>query len=593
MADGVSRALPPGGVLTLPRRVQARGLAGIPMSVSSDPQAAPAVEVVPLGGLGEFGLNMLAVSCGETCILIDAGSMFPEADLPGVDLVVPALDYLDSRGGRVAALILTHGHEDHIGAVPYVLPRVDGPVCGTPFTLALVEHKLDEHGLELGAQARTVAPGDRVAIGPITVEFIRVTHSTPDCVAVALHTPQGVLVHTGDFKIDYTPLDRQPTDLGRLGELGAAGVLALFADSTNVDRRGVTGSETDVIDAFDEVFATTEGKLVVASFASSVYRMQIIVDLAAKFDRHVAFVGRGMQENSQIAQRLGYLRVPTGVGIKDSDVASFRPADVVCLVTGSQGEPQAALSRIAIDDHRHVSLGPDDTVVLSARAIPGNERAIGRVVNHLARRRVDVITEDQRHVHVSGHASVEELKLVLSLVRPRYLVPVHGEFRQLARHARVAELVTGGLPAPTTVLLAENGHRLRFDAEGGRVVDSVATGRVLIDGTRTGSVDDEMLRDRRHLAADGLVVPVVVVNRQTGRREGAPELVARGFVPEAEAGNVLEDGSVFLAGVIDDCPAAERTDEGLIKERIRGELRRFLKKRTGRRPMVLPVVMEI
>jgi ribonuclease J len=563
------------------------------MSVSSDTQAVPAVDVVPLGGLGEFGLNMLAVSCGETTILIDAGSMFPEADLPGVDLVVPVLDYLDARGGRVAALVLTHGHEDHIGGVPYVLRRVEGPVLGTAFTLALVEHKIEEHGLELGARARTVVPGDRVRIGPFEIEFIRVTHSIPDCVAVAVHTPQGVLVHTGDFKIDYTPLDHQPTDLGRLAELGAAGVLALFADSTNVDRPGVTGSETDVRDAFDEIFATTEGKVVVASFASSVYRMQLIVDLAAKFDRHLAFVGRGMQDNSQIAQRLGYLRVPTGLAIKDADVSNFTPGDVVCLVTGSQGEPQAALSRIAIDDHRHVSLGPDDTVVLSARAIPGNEKAIGRVINHLARRQVEVVTEDTRHVHVSGHGSVDELKLVLSLVRPRYLVPVHGEFRQLARHARVAELVTGGLPVPTRVLLTENGHRVRFDAEGGRLFDTVPTGRVLIDGSRTGEVDDEMLRDRRHLAADGLVVPVVVVNRQTGRREGAPEIVARGFVPEATAGDVLVDGAAFLAAAIDGCSAEERTDEGLLKERIRGELRRFLKKRTGRRPMVLPVVMEI
>jgi ribonuclease J len=563
------------------------------MSVWSDPQAAPAVDVVPLGGLGEFGLNMLAVSCGDTTILVDAGSMFPDADQPGVDLVVPALDYLDTRGGRVAALVLTHGHEDHIGAVRYVLPRVDGPVLGTPFTLALVESKIEEHDVELGQRARTVRPGDRVAVGPFTIEFLRVTHSMPDCVAVVLHTPQGVIVHTGDFKIDYTPLDHQPTDLGRLAELGASGVLALFADSTNVDRRGVTGSETDVRDAFDEVFATAEGRIVVASFASSVYRMQLIVDLAAKFDRVVAFVGRGMQENSQIAQRLGYLRVPTGVGIRDADVAGVAPRDAVCLVTGSQGEPQAALSRIAIDDHRHVSLGADDTVVLSARAIPGNEKAIGRVVNHLARRKVTVITEETHHVHVSGHGSVEELKLVLSLVKPRYFVPIHGEFRQLARHARVAEVMTGGLAATTTVLLAENGRRIRFDAEGGRVLDTVPTGRVLIDGTRTGAVDDEMLRDRRHLAADGLVVPVVVVNRQTGRREGTPELVARGFVPEATAGDVLGEGAGFLAGVIDACPPEERTDEGLLKERIRGELRRFLKRRTGRRPMVLPVVMEI
>ncbi len=573
--------------------VSGHSLAGIVMSASSDPLARAAVDVVPLGGLGEFGLNMMAISCGDTTILIDAGTMFPEADLPGVDLVVPSLEYLDLRGGKVDALVLTHGHEDHIGGVPYVLPRVTGPVLGTPFTLALVAHKIDEHGLELGARARPVQPGDSVTVGPFRIEFIRVTHSIPDCVAVAIHTPQGVLIHTGDFKIDYTPLDHQPTDLGRLAELGAAGVLALFADSTNVDRRGVTGSETDVRDAFDEVFATTEGKVVVAAFASSVYRMQLIVDLAAQFNRQVAFVGRGMVANSEIAQRLGYLRVPTGVAVKDSDVASLPPGDVVCLVTGSQGEPNAALSRIAIDDHRYISLGPEDAVVLSARAIPGNEKAIGRVVNHLARRGVDVVTEETRHVHVSGHGSVDELKLVLSLVRPKYLVPVHGEYRQLARHAKVAQAVTGGTAAPTKVLLAENGHRLRFDAEGGRVLDTVPTGRVLIDGTRTGEVDGEMVRHRRQLAADGLVVPVVVINRQTGMLEGLPELVARGFVPETEAGDVLTDGGAFIATVIAECSSAERRDEGLLKERIRGELRRFLKRRTGRRPMVLPVVMEI
>ena len=563
------------------------------MSASSEPTAAAAVEVVPLGGLGEFGLNMMAVSCGDTTIVIDAGTMFPEADLPGVDLVVPSLEYLDQRGGKVDALILTHGHEDHIGGVPYVLPRVTGPVMGTPFTLALVDHKIEEHGQELGARARTVKPGDRVTVGPFRIEFIRVTHSIPDCVAVAIHTPQGVLIHTGDFKIDYTPLDHQPTDLGRLAALGAEGVLALFADSTNVDRRGVTGSETDVRDAFDEVFATTEGKVVVASFASSIYRMQLIVDLAAQFNRSVAFVGRGMLTNSEIAQRLGYLRVPTGVAVKDSDVGSLAPGDVVCLVTGSQGEPNAALSRIAIDDHRHISLGPDDTVVLSARAIPGNEKGIGRVVNHLARRGVDVVTEETRHVHVSGHGSADELKLVLSLVRPKYLVPVHGEYRQLARHGKLAQAVTGGTTAPAKVLLAENGHRIRFDAEGGRVLDTVPTGRVLIDGTRTGEVDGEMVRHRRQLAADGLVVPVVVINRQTGLLEGVPELVARGFVPEAGAGAVLTEAGAFIATVIGECSAAERSDEGLLKELIRGELRRFLKRRTGRRPMVLPVVMEI
>ena len=564
----------------------------------SDPEPAqahaPAVDVVPLGGLGEFGLHCMAVSCGDTTIVIDAGSMFPDADLPGVDLIVQDLAYLTERRGQVKALLLTHGHEDHIGAVPYVMPLVDGPVYGTPLTLAFVAGKLEEHGIEAAGRLRAIAPRDRVEIGPFVVEFLRVTHSMPDCVAVAVHTPQGVLLHTGDFKVDQTPLDGEPFDLRRFAELGAQGVLALFADSTNVDRRGVTGSEGDVKRGFEEVFTSTEGKLVVAAFASSLYRMQVLVDLAAEFDRRVAFVGRGMQENSQIAQRLGHLHIPTGVQIKDSDVASFPAQDVLCLVTGSQGEPNAALSRIAINDHRHVKLAPEDTVVLSARAIPGNEKPIGRVINHLARREVTIITPDDKPVHVSGHGSEEELKLVLALVRPRYFVPIHGEFRQLARHARIAGLVTGGLPEPTTVLTAENGDRIRFDAEGGRIADNVPTGRVLIDVTRVGEVDDEVLRDRRHIAADGVIVPVVAVNAQTGAMEGLPELVARGFVtaPEPEAA-VLREGAELIAAVVAGCVVEERTDPGLMRERIRTELRRFFRKRTGRRPMVLPVVMEI
>ena len=430
------------------------------------------------------------------------------------------------------------------------------------------------------------------AIGPFTLEFIRVTHSMPDCVAVAIHTPQGVLLHTGDFKIDQTPLDGEAFDLPRFAQLGAEGVLALMCDSTNVDRRGFTGSERDVQDAFEELFTGTEGRLVVAAFSSSLYRMQMLVDLAAAFDRKVAFVGRGMIENSQVAQRLGHLHLPTGVVIKDSDVPSFPAQDVLCLVTGSQGEPNAALSRIAIDDHRFVRLNDRDRVVLSARAIPGNEKAIGRVLNHLARRGVAVVTESDKHVHVSGHGSSEELKLVLSLVRPRYFIPIHGEYRLLARHTRVADLVTGGLATPTTVLLAEDGDVVRFDAEGGRLAGKAPAGRVLIDSTRTGEVNDEVLRDRRHIAADGVVVPVVAINRQTGALEGVPELLVRGFVT-ADDSALLTEGAAMLSEVIEGCGVEERTDPGLMQERIRTEVRRYLRKRTGRRPLVLPVVMEI
>ena len=561
------------------------------VSVPVAPATALAVDVVPLGGLGEFGLNMMAISCGDTTILIDAGAMFPEADQLGVDLIVPDLAYLEGRKGQVKALVLTHGHEDHIGGVPYLLPHLDGPIYGTPLALAFVGKKLEEH--ELDPKTVDVKPGDVITIGPFTLEFIRVTHSMPDCVAVVIRTPQGILLHTGDFKVDQTPMDGEPFDLHRFAQLGAEGVLAMFCDSTNIDRRGYTGSEMDVQDGFEEIFTSTEGKIVVATFSSSLYRLQIVADLAAQFDRKLAFVGRGMNENSVIAQRLGHLHLQSGVTIKDSDVPIFPAQDVVCLVTGSQGEANAALSRIAINDHRHVKLVEGDRVVISARAIPGNEKAIGRVLNHIARRGVDVVTESSKHVHVSGHGSEEELKLVLSLVRPKYFVPVHGEFRQLARHAKVAKFVTRGLPSPVEVLTAENGDVLRFDAEGGRIADKAPSGRVLIDGTRTGEVDDEVLRDRRHISIDGIIMPVVAINARTGIVEGVPELVARGFVSDEGTADLLIEGARVVSSAIAECSVEERTDPGLMKERIRTEVRRFLKKRTGRRPMVLPVVIEI
>jgi len=444
-----------------------------------------------------------------------------------------------------------------------------------------------------GTVAPELATGDSITIGPFTLEFIRVTHSMPDCVGIVIRTPQGVLVHTGDFKVDQTPLDGEAFDLHRFAQLGSEGVLALFCDSTNIDRKGFTGSETDVEDAFEEIFTSTEGKIIVATFSSSLFRLQILINLAAQFERKVAFVGRGMNENSQIAQRLGRLQIPTGTAIKDSEVSSYPAQDVLCLVTGSQGEPNAALSRIAIDSHRHVRLDERDRVVFSARAIPGNEKAIGRVMNHIARRNVEVLTESDKHVHVSGHGAAEELKLVLSLVRPRYFVPVHGEFRQLARHARVARFVTSGLPSPVDVLMAENGDVIRFDHEGGGIVSKTPTGRILIDGTRVGEVGDEVIRDRKHIAIDGLVVPVVAINAKTGVIEGVPELVARGFVTADGSADVLLDGAIALTAMIEECSVEERTDPGVMQERIRAEVRKYLKKRTGRRPMVVPVVIEI
>ncbi len=545
------------------------------------------LELIPLGGLGEFGMNMMLVACGETAILVDAGVLFPEPELLGVDLVIPDLRQLEKY--RVSALVLTHGHEDHIGAVPHVLPYVHGPVYGTALTLALVESKLEEPAEEARKRLHAVRPRERVAIGSFTVEFLRVTHSMPDCVALAITTPRGVVIHTGDFKVDQTPLDGEQFDFHRFAELGTAGVLALMADSTNVERRGFTGSELEVTDAFEEIFTSAAGRIIVAMFASSIFRMQIIVDLAAQFERRVAFVGRGMVDNAEIGQRLGCLRIPAGVLIADSDVRDFPSQEVVCICTGSQGEPRAALSRIAIDDHRHVKLDGADTVVFSAREIPGNEKAIGRVMNHVAKRGAEIISDGMKRVHVSGHGSEEELKLVISLVKPQYFIPIHGEYRQLARHARIAARVSPG----TRVLLAENGDLLRFDDEGGRVAERVPAGRILIDGTRSGEVGDEVLRDRRHLAGDGLVVPVVAIGRQSGSLEETPDVITRGFVLDTRTEALLKEIPPLLKATLEGTSVEERTDPGLIKEKIRVDLQRFFRKRSGLRPLVLPVVMEI
>ncbi len=564
----------------------------IPTTVDSS-VSGPTLDLVPLGGLGEFGMNMMVLSYGETTVVIDAGVMFPDPELLGVDLIIPDLTYLQQKRPRASALFLTHGHEDHIGAVPYVWPFVDGPIYGTPLTLALVEPKLDEHGIDPGDRLVPVAPRQIITIGDLKIEFLRVTHSMPDCVALAVHTPLGTIIHTGDFKVDQTPLDGQHFDFHRFAELGSTGVLALLGDSTNIDRRGVTGSEIDVTEAFEEIFTSVGGKLVVAAFSSSMYRMQILVNLAARFGRKVAFVGRGMIDNSQIAQRLGHLHMPAGVQIRDADIGQHPSEQVLCLTTGSQGEPESALSRIAIDDHRHVKIAPGDTVVFSARAIPGNEKAIGRVSNHLARRGVDIIYDGMRHVHVSGHGSEEELKLMLSLTRPRYFVPIHGEYRQLARHSRVAERATAGLEPPVSVVMAENGDILRFDRRGAHVAGKAPAGRVLIDGTRTGEVGDEVLRDRRHLSEDGVLVPVVAINRQTGVIEGEPDVISRGVVMSPGSEDLLRESARLIGQVVGEASLEERTDQGLVKEKIRVELRRFFRKRSGRRPLVLPVIMEI
>ena len=535
-------------------------------------------------------MNTMAVSSADTTILVDAGVMFPGTSQFGVDLIIPDLTHFRTSGRRLAGLVLTHGHEDHIGGVPYVWDLLEGPVYGTDLTLGLLRPKLEEHGIDAVGRLQPVAPGDTVRVDPLEVEFLRVTHSMPGCTAVAIHSTVGTIVHTGDYKIDQTPPDGESMDLDRFGALGEAGVLALFGDSTNIERHGSTGSERDVVAAFERIFANTVGKIVVTTFASSLHRVQLLISLAARFQRKIAFVGRGMKQNTAIAAELGCLRIPPGIEIPESEVTN-RPADqVVCLVTGSQGEPLAALSRIAVDHHRHVKLEPRDVVVFSARAIPGNQRAIGRLMDHVARRGAAIVHEDDERIHVSGHASAADLRLMLSLVRPRYFVPIHGEYRYLARHARVAEDVTKG---ETAVFLMENGDRLCFDEDGAWRGEPVPTGRVLIDGTRTGEVVDEVLRDRRHLAGDGVVVLVVGIDRQTGVVVGEPTVITRGFVGDTSTVAMRNEIRHRVDGVLRSSSAEERRDHGLIQEQIRIELQRGLRKETGRRPLVVPVVMEI
>jgi ribonuclease J len=549
------------------------------------------LHIVPLGGLGEFGMNCMAIRWEDNIIVIDAGLMFPEAELLGVDIVVPDISYLTENRDKVRAIVLTHGHEDHIGALPWILSELNVPVWGTEFTLAYVEDKLDEHGLLDDADLREIKAGERFKIGPFTIHPIQVTHSLVDCVALAIHTPIGVIIHTGDFKVDPTPTDNKLFDLHAFAEYGKEGVLALLQDSTNVERKGYTPSERAVRRKFDEVFARTERRLFISCFSSSIHRIKLAVELAWEHGRKVAFLGRSMNSSAEIAEDLGYIEIPEGLLIHPGEMKNFAPEKVCVLISGTQGEPMSAMSRAAVDNHKHAKIEKGDTVVLSSRIIPGNEKAIYRMIDHLFRREAHVIYEDGSSppIHVSGHASQEELKLIINLVKPRYFVPVHGEYRQLKLHAELAASMHGSVGK---VVLIESGDILEIDELGARKAGRVNVGRICIDsGSRTDVVEDLIIKDRRHISEDGIVLPIIAINKLTGKVETPPEIVSRGFAA-GEDGFMNEARQVVIQ-TLDLSSEEEKADYGVIKEKVRADLKRFISKQTQRRPLIMPVILEI
>ncbi len=550
------------------------------------------LQIVALGGLGEFGMNCMAVIWGEDILVIDAGLMFPEAELLGVDIVVPDITFLVENRSKVRGIILTHGHEDHIGALPWILSELNVPVYGTEFTLALVENKLDEHQMLDEVTLNEIVPGERFPLGPFIVHPIQVTHSLVDCVALAIHTPLGVIIHTGDFKVDPTPTDNRLFDLHTFAEYGKTGVLALLQDSTNVERSGYTPSERAVARKLDEVFAMTKGRMFFSCFSSSIHRIKLAMELAMQNGRKVALVGRSLTESTEIAQDLGYIELPPNVLIHGGQIRDY-PANKVCvLISGTQGEPMSALSRAAVDNHKHAKIEQGDTVVLSSRIIPGNEKAIYRVIDHLYRRHARVIYDDggSPPIHVSGHASQEELKLIINLVKPKYFIPIHGEYRQLSRHCELAASMHG---AVGNVMLLESGEVLEFDELGARKTRKITVGRVCIDSGSTGDiVEDLVIKDRRHLSEDGFVLPIVAINKLTGLVETAPEIVMRGFGAGTEQGFV-EEARKVVSRTLEMSSEEEKADYGVIKEKIRQDLKRFIVKQSARRPLIMPVILEI
>ncbi len=545
---------------------------------------------IPLGGLGEFGMNMMALRLGDNIIVIDAGMMFPESELLGVDLVIPDITYLKQNRSLVKAIVLTHGHEDHIGALPYILRDLNVPVYGSRFTLALVKKRLEEAGLIDSTTLREVIPGRLVEIDPFEIEFIPVTHSTIDCVALAIRTPLGVIIHTGDFKIDQTPVGGAPFDLHAFARYGNEGVLALFSDSTNVERPGFTPSERAVVPRLEDLCRSAPRRVVLSCFASSIHRIQQVIDIASRVGRKVAFVGRSMVDNIEIAHSLEYLRIPDGMVVRPQDIRGFDPKRLVILASGSQAEPMSSMSRIAVDNHRFVSVDENDTVILSARIIPGNEKPIFRMLDNMFRRRALVYYENSSGtIHVSGHASQEEQKLILQLCKPKYFIPVHGEYRHLFRHAALAHqlgCVSG------EILLMEDGQAVEFTEDRAYRRDPVTAGRVLVDSGSLEEIEEAVVRDRKHLSEDGVLVPIIAIDKHTGKMDMQPEIVTRGMFSD--------NGQELMAGArdvvlktVEQSNSEEKMDWSVMKEKIRVDLKRYINKHTSKRPLILPVILEV
>jgi len=552
-------------------------------------KTAAKLQIIPLGGLGEIGKNMTVIRYGDDIIVIDCGLMFPEDEMLGIDLVIPDITYLLDNRDLVRAIVLTHGHEDHIGALPYVLKQLNVPIYGTRLTLGILEGRLKENNVSVTTQV-AVKAGDQIQIGPFKLGFIRVSHSIADAVAISIKTPIGTIVHSGDFKFDQTPVDGKVTDFHRFAELGDQGVLVLLADSTNAERPGYTPSEKVVGVTFDETFRHAKDRIIIATFSSNVHRIQQAIDTACKYDRKVAVLGRSMVNVVNIATELGYITMPEGVLIEVDEINNYPSSRIVIMTTGSQGEPMSALTRMAMSDHKKVDIVPGDTIIISASPIPGNEKMVSRTIDHLFRQGAEVIYESGSGIHVSGHPSQEELKLLQNLIRPKFFIPVHGEYRHLVKHAKLAQEM--GMPREN-IFVAENGQVLEFTADKGAIVSKVTAGKVLVDGLGVGDVGNIVLRDRRQLSQDGILIVVITMDKQRACVVAGPDIVSRGFVYVRESEQLMDDAKDKVKQALEKCEQSGVTEWATIKSNVRDALGKYLYEKTRRRPMILPIIMEV